>query len=303
MGLPLDMARHDGMSPRHILAVCLVVSMLGGCQTPPAQPEPVAPPPDAPEEPAGPCSELSPRELERKAIELLDRGEAVTAREQLDCALQLNPRSSRARSLVEQLDAEPLTYLGPVSYSYVVQSNETLSKIAQERLGSSLKFVILARYNDIDVPANLRAGQTIRIPGEEPVGTPPLDQEGDEADEAMAVDVPTEPVAPQPTNGASAAMLAEEALGKEDAGDLKGAYELITRAYDLDPSILDIEDDLSRIKGGLIGQLEEQAYTQELSGALQDAIDTWTTVLSIDPGNIPAQLSMKRLKTQLSPSP
>ena len=184
-----------------------------------------------------------------------------------------------------------------------MQSSETLSKIAQERLGSSLKFVILARYNAIDVPANLRAGQTIRIPGEEP-DVMPLPELGD--DEAGATVETVEQEGPQPkplTEGVSAATLAEEALGREDAGDLEGAYQLIARAYDMDPSLQDIEQDLARIKGALIGQLEEQAYTQELSGALQDAIDTWATVLTIDPGNIPAQLSTKRLKTQLPPSP
>ena len=103
-------------------------------------------------------------------------------------------------------------------------------------------------------------------------------------------------------DGASAAVLHKEALSEEEEGNLRGAYDLILKAYSVDDSAQGIEEDLSRIKASLIGKLEEQAYTLELSGDLEDAVETWGEVLAIDPTNIPAQLSSRRLKAQLTPS-
>ena len=131
--------------------------------------------PMLPDEPI--CPNLSVRELEKQAIELLDRGDAERARTLLECALEVNPNSYRALILIEQLNADPVMYLGKRNYRYTVQTSDTLSKIAQERLGSSLKFVSLARYNNIDVPANLVVGQTIKIPGKDPgpqIAPPPI---------------------------------------------------------------------------------------------------------------------------------
>ena len=41
--------------------------------------------------------------------------------------------------------------------------------------------------------------------------------------------------------------------------------------------------------------MEEKAYSDELAGKTEDAIETWKSLLEIDPGNIPAQLSIRRL--------
>ena len=267
--------------------------------------EPVPPPAEPEEEATGPCSDLSSHELERLAIEMLDRGESSQAREQLECALELNPDSLRAKSLIEQLDADPVSYLGSRSYPYLVQSNETLSKIAQERLGSSLKFVILARYNEIEIPANLVAGRTIRIPGEEPIKQPAEEQPPGHSGDAAAEPLDAEEEFAPETDAEAipASVLVEEALRKETQGDLQGAYDLINKAHSIDPSAQGLGQDLFRIRSALIGQLEEQAYSQELSGALKEAIATWSRVLEIDPSNIPGQLSTKRLEAQLQPAP
>ena len=266
---------------------CALATTLTGCATTQPQQrvpvEPVQTEQSVPEEPS-PCADLSLRELERQAIDMLDRGESEQARELLKCALDLNPSSYVARILNEQLDADPVEYLGWRNYRYTVKSKETLSRIAQERLGSSLKFVILARYNDIDVPANLVAGQFIKIPGDEPTETGPL---------TPAPQIQPQPQ-PQPST-TSAEALRDQALAMEDNGDLKKAYELIKQAKAADAELEGIETDYSRIQSAIIGDLENKAYNQELSGTPEQAIATWRKVLEIDPANIPAQLSINRL--------
>ncbi len=250
---------------------------------PPVVGETVESPP--PEQPS--CPDFGVRELEKQAIELLDRGESKLARTLLECALELNSNTYKARNLIEQLDADPVEYLGRRNYPYMVQSSDTLSRIAQERLGSSLKFVSLARYNGIAVPANLVAGQTIKIPGEDPgevIPTPP----------------PATTAAPPPSSKSSANQYQDQALANEEDGNFEVALEFIMKARNDDASLENIEEDYSRIKDSLIGQLEEKAYNLELSGSPEEAVETWHQVLQIDPGNIQAQLSIRRL-TQNGP--
>jgi tetratricopeptide (TPR) repeat protein len=290
---------HRKMAPCSWLIRGLLVATLSACQTAPQQPQPTPVEPEPVDELAELCVGMTSRELERQAIDRLDKGESREARYQLDCALEQNPRSAIAKNLIEQLEADPVAYLGRRSYQHTVKSEETLSKIAQERLGSSLKFVILARYNDIEVPANLVAGQVIRIPGEEPV-----EEEAGESAESHAdsdVGAVQDEVSSEGSR-ASASVLHKEALSKEEEGNLRGAYDLILEARSVDDSAQGINEDLSRIKASLIGKLEEQAYTLELSGDLNEAVETWGEVLAIDPTNIPAQLSTRRLKAQLAPS-
>ena len=259
-------------------AACFVAWMLGSCVLVETKPDP-QPLPESDEKAASlPCSTLPARDLERQALELLDAGDTLAAREKLDCALELSPGSYQASLLLEQLDANPVEYLGREHFKHTVKSNETLSKIAQQHLGSSLKFVILARYNDIDVPANLVAGQRIKIPGTEPV----------------VVETPeTEP--PQEAIATDAAQLREQASEMEQQGELERAFELMNQALAIDPDLENAREDLARIKEDLLLQLEEEAYNQELSGNPQEAAGIWRKILAINPGNIPAQLALKRL--------
>lgn len=259
------------------LAMTLGACQLMGTKEPPPEPEPMATEPTPPV----PCSDLPARELEREALELLDKGETVAAREKLECALTLSPGSNQATLLIEQLDADPVTYLGKRHFRYTVKSSETLSKIAQRYLGSSLKFVILARYNGIEVPSNLAAGQEIKVPGTRPVE--PVEEEPP---------IVAAPPPPAPTN---AAQMRDQALELEQAGKWEEAYELMSRAVAEDASLANAQADLDRIRSGLISLLEENAYNEELSGNPEKAANIWRRILEIDAGNIPAQLALKRL--------
>lgn len=262
---------------------CFVIWALGACAL-------LKPPPDKTgdqtkepevtiEEPASPpCPELSAKEFERQALERLDAGDTDGARERLECALESSPDSIKASDLLEQMDADPREYLGNEYYWYTVKSSETLSRIAKEHLGSSRKFVILARYNDIDVPANLVAGQRIKIPGTEPAPA-----------EKKVPEPPEKPKAPD------TASLHDQALQMEQQGKLGEAFDLMTRALAQNPELDNAPDDLARIEKKLILELEETAYNHELSGDTEKAADIWRRILAIDPGNIPAQLALNRL--------
>lgn len=272
--------RRDGsfrLIKRLSAVVCLTLT-LEACDL--LQPKPPPPPPEPPKQ-VLPCSTLPAQDLERQALTLIDKGEVTAAREDLQCALELSPGSSRATLLLEQLDADPVTYLGERYFWYTIKRNETLSKVAQQHLGSSLKFVILARYNDIDVPANLAAGTRIKIPGTKP--------------KQAASPAPPPPPKPKPPAQPDATALRDQALAMEQLGEFEKAYELITRAVSEDPSLDNAQADVTRIKSNLISKIEEEAYNQELHGEPEKAADTWRRVLEIDPGNIPAQLALKRL--------
>lgn len=265
---------------KRLSAVVWLTLTLEACDL--LHPKPPPPPPEPPKQQVlPPCSTLPAQDLERQALILLDKGEVTAAREDLQCALELSPGSSKATLLLEQLDADPVTYLGGQYFWYTVKSNETLSKIAQLYLGSSLKFVILARYNDIDVPANLVTEQKIKIPGTEPKQPPSQ--------------VLAPPPALQPSTPPDAAALRDQALAMEQQGELEKAYQLITRAITEDSSLDNAQTDLTRIKNDLISKIEEDAYNQEMHDKPEKAADAWRRVLEIDPGNIPAQLALKRL--------
>ena len=145
-------------------------------------------------------------------------------------------------------------------------------------MGSPLKFVILGRYNDIAVPADLVAGQKIKIPGKKPV-----------LEASPKPETSPEVVTPD------AETLRSQALENEQQGRLDQAFELINQALSVDPQLDNARVDLERISTGLVTKLEEDAYNQELSGEREKAVEIWNRILVIDPGNIPAQLALKRL--------
>jgi tetratricopeptide (TPR) repeat protein len=258
-----------------------LAALVGGCvKTAEVKPEP-APPPIAeqPTEPA--CPEMSARELELQAITHLDAGDVEAGRAALACALRRKPSSKWALLLLEQLEADPVASLGPDYFWYTVKPSETLSKIAEHFLGSSLKFVILARYNALDVPANLVAGQRLKIPGTQREAAP-----------SETTTAETDPV----ETAQAAAELRRQALASEAAGDLEAAYAQLQEAIAAAADLEGAADDLERIRAGLLNTLKERAYDQEVAGNVEDAVATWQRVLELDPADIPAQLALRRLQ-------
>lgn len=131
----------------------LVLVLLQGCAT-------VSGPPEGP-------GRSGPEEFSHsRVIELLLAGEADRAETMLRARLEAVPGDNRSRGLLRQIEASPEKLLGAESFQYEVQPGESLSVLAQRFLGNYRLFFILARYNDIDNPSLVHAGQTLRIPSD-----------------------------------------------------------------------------------------------------------------------------------------
>lgn len=118
---------------------------------------------------------LSAREHVQNAVTALQYGQEVNAKADLEAALRQDPESKIAKSLMAQIQADPAQYFGgQESFSYTVQSGDSLSTIARRFLDDPLKFHILAKFGGITDPSHLQPGQTIRVPGKKPpeVATP-----------------------------------------------------------------------------------------------------------------------------------
>ena len=103
-----------------------------------------------------------------ESIRLLQHGQVDGASIQLAAALRLDSNNAIANSLLRQIDTDPVETLGEEHFTYTVQRNDSLSKLAKRYLKDPYQFFILARYNGIDDPDRLQAGQIIKIPGERP---------------------------------------------------------------------------------------------------------------------------------------
>ncbi|MES9825587.1 MAG: LysM peptidoglycan-binding domain-containing protein [Candidatus Thiodiazotropha endolucinida] len=155
-----DFAKH--------LTIILFTLSLSACVAmgPQQQPEPIqAEPQEAVETIPTPPDSLTPSQRVRKALQQLEQGDYENARLQLTWALQEKPTLQIATNLLEQMDADPIDYLGMKSFFYDVEPGDSLSIIAKKFLNDPLKFVILARYNKLENPSKLAPGQRIRVPG------------------------------------------------------------------------------------------------------------------------------------------
>ncbi len=111
---------------------------------------------------------LTPKERWKKALDLLQVGEAGQARAELAAYLRERPGRKRAIDLIEQIDSDPVAYLGEDYFLYRMERGDSLSIVAKRMLGDPLKFHALARYNGIENPSKMVVGQTIKVPGTEP---------------------------------------------------------------------------------------------------------------------------------------
>jgi tetratricopeptide (TPR) repeat protein len=159
--------------PALLLTAAVVLS---ACQTlvlrpaPEPEPEAVAEQPEQEIEPevVPPPDDLPASLRVRKALQMLEQGDYENARNQLSWALQEKPGLQIADNLIQQIDADPIDYLGVKNFYYKVESGDSLSIIAGKFLEDPMKFVILARYNKLENPSKLAPGDRIRVPGKMP---------------------------------------------------------------------------------------------------------------------------------------
>ena len=230
-----------------------------------------------------PCPEDTARGHTNEARMLLADGQWQAGADRLWCALEADPDYSAARTLKEQLDEDPETYLrrarGADTMTYEVQPNDTLGSIAQQCLGNLNLFVALARLNDKERPSDLVRGERLRIVGAKSC--------------APAAPPPPPPPPPAPPDDGEALRAA--ALEAEGSGDLARAYTLATRAADASPDDPTIASDLARIKAKYLAERREEAYKLMEQGRDDEARAIWNLILEIDPTNLEARLALKEL--------
>ncbi len=118
---------------------------------------------------------LTPRERYRKSLALLEVGQANRAKSELLAYLAEEPGGrygNRSRDLLQQIDGDPEEMLGKEYFLYEMQAGDSLSTVAKQYLGDPLKFYVLARYNDLENPSQMKVGQTIKVPGQKPADVP-----------------------------------------------------------------------------------------------------------------------------------
>ena len=228
-----------------------------------------------------PVPQLSPRERLRKAIGLLEVGDAEQARAELAIYMQEVPNSKLARNLIQQIDTDPLELFGEASYAHAMQPGESLSIVAKRTLGDAMLFHALARYNGIANPSAIKAGQVIRIPGTAP--------------EPSAKQVKAEPARAPTAEPQTAAVPADDVLEVESAvdrlqdllltasglsekGDFRGAAALYEESMVEFPESADLKK---------LAAANYATYAGQLSDARQPemAIAVLRRGMELDPGN------------------
>jgi len=186
-------------------------------------------------------------------ISLLDKGEEKAAHKKLEAMVKRDPADTRSRALLDSISADPAATLGAQSFAYRVEPGDTMQGIAQRFLNDRMKFYLLARYNQIAVPALLKPGQAIRVPGVRPKeAAVPAPRPRPEAPPTPAPK-PAPPIAspapaPRATDPRRAAQLRSAGLTALNKGQVGNAVGLLAQASRLDPGNVLIQRDLDRAK-------------------------------------------------------
>jgi hypothetical protein len=187
-------------------------------------------------------------------VALLDAGNVRAAKKRIAGDLKKDPNNAQLMLLRDSITRNPQELLGPESYRYTVRQGETMTGLAQRFLGNRLKFYQLSRYNGIEQPASLQAGQVLNIPGRP---TPPPQQAVERRVQPAPAPIPREkpkaavaPAAPaRPAANSLAARQARSAgLAALNAGQPAQAVTLLTRAANLAPGNAVIAHDLARAR-------------------------------------------------------
>ena len=285
---------------RCFVAAAIVGAVLAaGCADQPKKDAaaPAAPPPSAPApvpvaRPAEP--ELSPaqakaqsQKLALEAVDQLQNGDEIAARQTLAKALALDPANDIAKKMNDQIAADAQKELGPTFFRYTVARDDSLSKLAQQYLGDRFRFYILAKYNDITNPSRLAAGQVIKIPGRAPPPGARAATPGSEGTDAAKA----EATVPVPDDLAS---LMQKGRLQQSAGNLEGAYATFSEAVTRFPGNKDAVVQRDAAKSALIRSYDREGTQAFQRQNLDLAITKWDRILELDPGNQKAKLERER---------
>lgn len=188
-------------------------------------------------------------------VKLLDGGQANTAKKRISAALKRDPNNPALMLLRDSISRKPEELLGPENYTYTTRPGDTMAGLALRFLGNRLKFYQLSRYNGIDQPSALRAGQVLKIPGRPVVAQPQNPERRSPPPQTIARDKPkagTTAVPPagsvRAANPAAASQARSAGLAALNAGRPAQAVGLLSRAASLDPGNAAIARDLARAR-------------------------------------------------------
>ncbi|MCP1727045.1 tetratricopeptide (TPR) repeat protein [Natronospira proteinivora] len=266
-----------------------------------------------------PDSERSPYRYQQ-VVQWLQAGEVDVAEGALARRLDNAPDDARAQLLMEQIQADPGTYLGRENIHYEVQPGDTLSVIAQHFLDDNRLFFILARYNDIEVPAHLEAGETLRIPSDfrdidaqarlAKRHSDTRDTTGDvwghlergEPDEALAL---FEDQTPDSLNSDEQRALAEahEAWVERalSQGELTLAANRLERAREDEPDTADWSDWIGQAENRMESETLYRDGRVRMSESPTMAARHFARVLEINPEHTGAQAGLDELRDTVVP--
>jgi tetratricopeptide (TPR) repeat protein len=296
----------------------VLAALLAGCVTPPKNPPPppppapepvvpVAPPEPPPPPPATPAQQVQAQKMAMAAVDMLEAGQEDQARAEIQRALAVDRDNKLANSLMRQITGDPVQMLGKESWSYTVRPNDTLSRISGRFMGDIYSFYILARYNDIKVPARVAGGQVLRIPGKAP---PPgsLDPQPPRgrntpapAPQPAAAAAPAPTAAATPAPAPAPAPVAELSPGEkamrngeswERSNRLDRALDEYKRAASMDQPGAQAKVEVVRKK--LIDRSTVAARTAFAKQDLAGSIKAWDNVLELDPNNEVAKLERQK---------
>jgi nucleoid-associated protein YgaU len=186
---------------------------------------------------------LSPGERLTLAVELLKHAHRDQARAELEAMAANGPRDMAGTRLLRDMDEDPKAVLGEQNFAYTVRPGETMETLAERFLGDRLRFYILARYNNIDAPAEVAAGRVLAIPGVFRKPPPP----------APRIATPAAPPPPAPPTAPVVAIDAGRAkslraagLESLNRGQINRSVNLLRQAAALDPTSPLIKRDLAR---------------------------------------------------------
>jgi tetratricopeptide (TPR) repeat protein len=212
------------------LALGACAALLAGCATTGSAPAPLAAAPAA-------VPALTAREHVDRALAMLSAGQREPAQAELQAALAGDPANAAARSLLDQIEKDPVALLGARNYAYRVRPGETLSQIAGRLLGDPRLFYALARYNGVEAPQSVTAGQVLKIPGAPKKAAVARAPARTAAQAALAL---------PPRDPSRASKLRGAALAHMNGGKIDRAVALLREARELDPDNPLIRRDLDR---------------------------------------------------------
>ncbi|WAC71419.1 LysM domain-containing protein [Roseateles sp. SL47] len=239
------------------------------------------------------------------AVDMLEAGQEDQARAEIQRALAVDNANKLANSLMRQITGDPVQMLGKESWSYTVRPNDTLSRIAGRFMGDIYSFYLLARYNDIKVPARVAGGQVLRIPGKAPPpgSLDPQPAPGRGRNTPAPAPQPAATPAPSPAPAAAPApapapelSAGEKAMRNGEAWErsnrLDRALDEYKRAASMDQPGAQAKVETVRKK--LTDRYTLAARTAFAKQDLAGSIKAWDNVLELDPGNEVAKLERQK---------